>query len=145
MDKSTKLGFIINKIDKSDKAILLIKLIEKLAKKNSIYLFYNDLPEIKVSNTDYFIMHAVQSFNFDGKLYSTCEYTTKQALNNFRASEKTHIINELEWVNKKDRFYADFCDCYLDKSLKLATISKDYREIIENVWQREVEVLDELF
>lgn len=145
MDKSKKIGFIINKLDVSDKAIIIIKLIEKLAKEYSVYVFYNDLPEILVNNTNYFILHASELFTFDGGLYSTCEYTTKQMLNSFRSTSRHHIIIEPEWIIKKERFYDEFYDCYLDPSIELVTISEDYKKIIQNVWQREVEVLDELF
>lgn len=135
-----KLGFLIDKPDRSQRFYQMAKEINKVTSiDNDIIVFYYEMGRI-LTTTKFAMMEMSKCLKYDGILISTCVQTTRALINNQNASQKYFYVQDLEWINNNLSFKEN--NEVYNSEIELIAPSVDYANIIERVWKKPIAIIE---
>lgn len=139
----TRLGVVVSDLRPSILNDSLIKLGNKIVNERSDFDFYVFNEDWKPSSTSlcFPLVQQRNAWGFNGKLIATNIATAKKIINLPDISEKyLYVWNIIEWINAYNNA-SEILEIYCHPKLKLLTRSEEYAFILQNNFNKEVQIL----
>lgn len=138
---SQAVGFLINKLDISQKANFTLKTANALARNYPTTIFYLDTSVPTMDNICS-ILSAKEAYSFEGVLIAS-DYETSRILLNCVSPLKFLYIWDLEWtINRKK--WVEWSKVYQNDRLELLCRSESHAKLVSACWKKPYSVIQDL-
>ena len=146
MQKSKKVGFLVEELSASQLSFNMIKNTNRYIENNDtdFVAFFENYTSVFVPMS-FASMCVNEIWSFDGSLVATSASTALSISKTFAAESRFFYVWDLEWIRKKDESFETMIQAFCIDDVKLIARSEDHAKAIKNYSNRDVHGIVENF